>query len=541
MDSLSLISLTLGGFLAIFTVATLLTLPLRLRKSESAAIEVQKETPSSQGESWMTLLLGAVLRPVLILALTWCLLKILTNHPEWLGHARIDERYIKAWYLFWVILLFFNVNEAIGRLFYFVHRRRFPIPSVMLFLLRLLLIGATSFAIFHFVLDFDTSQLLTSTAVVAAVVGIALREVLSNFLAGLSMNLVGTVEPSQWIAVADKEGEIIHRNWRETRLRSTSGHIYIIPNNTLAASVINNMTWNSPLRRHQLLFTLSFGDFPQTVKTLLQDAARSVEEVEQSKSVDAFIHEFRDYGVVYLVRFWSRTYFDRSKLEGMVRERVWYRLRRHGLSIPFPDGGSVYSVAPTLIPRVKKQPGDYIHLLHQCGFFNRLLADMPREALPGPEQLLTFAALLEHRVYGPNEHLFHQGDVGRCCFIVARGHLHGKVFYEGLEATQEFRVETGELVGEMALLTELPRTASIKAEAEEVELLEVSAPAFDALLAISPAVQQALANLAARRSKQLFEQLQHLEPGQSLSMEHHLKPNSLFYKLGLAIHLFREK
>ncbi|MBF0629629.1 MAG: mechanosensitive ion channel family protein [Magnetococcales bacterium] len=541
LDSLSLISLTLGGFLAIFTVATLLTLPLRLRTSKTTAIEEPKEIPSSQGESWVVPLLGAVIRPVVILTLTWCLLKVLDLHPEWLGSARIDARYIKAWYLFWVILLFFNINEAIGRLFYFVHRRRFPIPSVMLFLLRLLLIGATSFAIFHFVLDFDTSQLLTSTAVVAAVVGIALREVLSNFLAGLSMNLVGTVEPSQWIAVGDKEGEIIHRNWRETRLRSTSGHIYIIPNSTLAASVINNMTWNSPLRRHQLLFTLSFGDFPQEVKTILRNAASSVDEVEQSKPVDAFIQEFRDYGVVYLVRFWSRTYFDRSKLEGLVRERVWYQLRRHGLSIPFPDGGSVYSVAPTLVPKVEKQPEDHIRILQQCGFFTRLLASMPRAPLPSPEKLLNFAALLVHRVYGPNELLFRQGEVGRVCHIVARGHLLGMVFYEGLDATQEFRVETGELVGEMALLTDLPRTATVKAGPEEVELLEVSSPAFDALLAISPEVQHALTGLAARRSRQLFEQLQHLEPGKKLTVEQHLKPNSLFHKLGLAMHLIREQ
>jgi len=466
-------------------------------------------------------------------------LKVLDMNPSWLGQAQLDPRYIKAWYLFWLILLFFNINEAISRLYYVVHKRHFPIPSMLLFLLRLLLIGASSFAIFHFVLDFDTSQLLTSTAVVAAVVGIALREVLSNFLAGLSMNLVGTVEPSQWVAIGEKEGEIIHRNWRETRLRSTGGHIFVVPNSTLASSVINNMTWNSPLRRHQLQFTLAFGAYPQQVKDVLVAAASSVEEVYRDKSPDAFIHEFRDYGVVYQLRFWSRLYYDRSKLEGLVRERVWYRLRRHGLSIPFPDGGSVYSVAPTLLPPEDRQPQENVRLLQQSGFFNRLLS-RPSDANPlDPKVFQQFATLLVHRLLGPEEVLFCQGEVGHVCAIVARGYLLGKVAYEGLSVTQEFRMETGELVGEMALLTDLPRTATVKAGHEEVELLEISATAFDALLMISSEVKQALTDLVALRSKQLFEQLQYLEPGQNFQMDKHFKPKSLFHKLGLAIQPFR--
>ncbi|NGZ29507.1 MAG: mechanosensitive ion channel, partial [Magnetococcales bacterium] len=474
MDSLTLISLMLGGFLTIFVLATLLTLPFRSsRPAPTEGAEGSRKPGSGLSESWLAIIMEHVSRPLVVLFLTLMLAKLFDSHPEWLGETRMDPRYLKAWYLFWLIVLFFNINEAMGRLFYHVRKQQFPVPSLLLYLLRLLLIGASAFAIFHFVLDFDTSHLFTSTAVVAAVVGLALREVLGNLLAGLSMNLVGTVEPSQWIAIGEKEGEIIHRNWRETRLRSTGGHIYIVPNSILANSVLNNMTWNSPLRRHQFTFTLSFGSTPDAVKSVLMEAMLSVPEVDRSKKPDAHVHEFRDYGVVYQVRFWSRTFFDRTKLEGMVRERVWYALRRHGLTIPFPDGGSVYSVAPTLIPPEDKQPAENARLLLQCGFFQKLLADRLNLNALDQEKITTFAHSLRHKIYGPYEVIFQQGETGESCFIVARGILTGITRYEGLSTTQEFRVECGELVGEMALLTDLPRTATIRADQEEVEVLEL--------------------------------------------------------------------
>lgn len=536
MDSLTLISITLGGFLAIFTVATLLTLPFRSRPREALPpLEEHPGRETAPSESWVGIVLGYVARPLTILVLTYVLLDLFNSHPGWLGEARLDHRYIKAWYLFWIVLLFFNINEAMGRLIYFVRRRRFPIPSLLLFLLRLLLIGATAFAIFHFVLDFDTSHLLTSTAVVAAVVGIALREVLSNFLAGISMNLVGTVEPSQWVAIGEKEGEIVHRNWRETRLRTTGGHILIVPNSILAGSVLNNMTWHSPLRRHQLTFTLAFGAFPERVKTLLLEAAQSVPEVDREKMADAHVHEFRDYGVVYQLRFWSRTYFDRTRLEGMVRERVWYRLRRHGLSIPFPDGGSVYSVAPTLVPPPDKQPEENRRLLLHCGFFPRLLGERAAAFVLDPEKLRGFVALLVHRLHGPHEEVFRQGESGQVCYIVASGYLTGSIRFEGLSTTQEFQVTAGELVGEMALLTDLPRTATVRAGREEVELLELSREAFTALLALDSEIQRTVADMVANRSKMLLEQLQFLEPGQRQAMESQLREKSLFHKLGSVI------
>ncbi|MBF0628477.1 MAG: mechanosensitive ion channel [Magnetococcales bacterium] len=528
MDGLTLMVVTLGGVLTIFLVATLLTLPLRLRKAASLNLSEDPEGvhPESSGSgegSWWVVLLGHISRPLAVLLLTGLVVRLLGAYPGWLGGEVLNDRYLNAWYLFWFFLLFFNGNEALGRLFYTVRKQRFPVSGLLLFLFRLLLIGGATLLILHFVLDFDTSKLFASTAVVAAVVGIALREVLSNFLSGVSMNLVGTVEPAQWIAVGDKEGEIIQRNWRETRLRTGGGHILIIPNNVLANSVVHNMTWPTPLRRHQMTVTLTFDTSPQQVREAMVAAALSVAEVDRSKLPEVCLHEYKDHGVVYQLRYSSRSYFDRTRLEGTVRERVWYQLRRRGLEIPFPQGGDLSVAAACASSTEVEDPLERnLRLLHACGFLERTLKHTSARPVVSSDILHQLAAALTHRIYGPGEVLFQQGEVGTVCYLLVRGRLRGMTGYEGMAMTWEFSVGPGELVGEIALMTGLPRSSTVRVEQGEAEVLEFSKEVFDRFLD-HPAVSEAISAMVANRSRQLFEDLRHLEPGQPAWCTHPLQ------------------
>jgi CRP-like cAMP-binding protein len=228
---------------------------------------------------------------------------------------------------------------------------------------------------------------------------------------------------------------------------------------------------------------------------------------------DCYLHEFRDYGALYQLRFWSRTYFDQTRLEGTVRERMWYHLRRAGIAIPFPDGGSVYSVAPTLLPVEKDQLASNEKNLYQSGFFVRLQPGRDLSVGIAPAAIAHLISMLRSRIYGPGETLFHQREAGHHGYIVVRGELTGITVYEGVGTTQEFRIGPGELVGEMALLTDLPRSATVQAGTVEVELLELSREAFDVLRSLSPDIQRAIDEHTASRARELLEHLSPL-PGQ---------------------------
>jgi CRP-like cAMP-binding protein len=82
---------------------------------------------------------------------------------------------------------------------------------------------------------------------------------------------------------------------------------------------------------------------------------------------------------------------------------------------------------------------------------------------------------------------------------VTRGRLHGCMEYDDTTKPFDFDVGPGALLGEMSLMTGLPRTATISVS-EEAELLEVPKDVFAFLLSLNPGIPAVLSQLVADRA-----------------------------------------
>ena len=113
-------------------------------------------------------------------------------------------------------------------------------------------------------------------------------------------------------------------------------------------------------------------------------------------------------------------------------------------------------------------------------------------ALP-PDALADLLGAFEVRELAPGEVALRQGEEGRHAFVVARGAL--RVFREAKEEDEEPMVLAalgpGAIFGEMALVSEAPRAATVEAT-EPVELLVASRETLERLAAKVPAVGQEL-------------------------------------------------
>ncbi|MBF0185812.1 MAG: mechanosensitive ion channel family protein [Magnetococcales bacterium] len=499
MSDSPLLMIVLAGLLSAMLVITAVTIPLRRLRLT--------------GKPWAEFFADLSL-PLGMLLFSGLWLGLLLSFPAAFDHRLPPSTYRHVWFLFWSVLLLFNLSEGIGRLYYSqVRKEAQPGRSLLWLLGRIAVVTASVMVVLQFAMDLNASQLLTSTAVVATVLGIALREVLSNFLAGISINLTGTAQPSQWIAVGDKEGEIIQRNWRETRIRSTGGHIYIIPNSMIAHNLVNNMTWHSPLRRHQLEFPVEYSISPALVCQALREAALSVPEVDQSdKQPDAMVASCREHAMLYRVRFWSRTFHDRSRIEGLVQERVWYYLQRQGIRM----GGLLHLHGAELALNALHSPpraaATECHtLLQQSGFLQRYLMDESGQLLLSEEELRHFASQLTHRLFGPGEQLLTLGEQRPIGYIHLRGTLFGQTELATMQQDGgRFQVAVGDWLGEITLFSGLPRTATVTVGSGDAELLEVPATAFHYLLSRNDAITRLFQQRLAQRSKALIEELGHL-------------------------------
>ena len=115
--------------------------------------------------------------------------------------------------------------------------------------------------------------------------------------------------------------------------------------------------------------------------------------------------------------------------------------------------------------------GDEVDVLSRIPF----LAGLPRARL----KLLSFAS--ERFSYEAGEEVFHQGDIGDKAYIVIDG--EADVVLETLDGPRRLvSLKRGSLFGELALLCDAPRTASIVA-AKPLTLMSISKDIFFKLLA----------------------------------------------------------
>ncbi len=113
-------------------------------------------------------------------------------------------------------------------------------------------------------------------------------------------------------------------------------------------------------------------------------------------------------------------------------------------------------------------------------------------------QLIHVLESLQERTYLKGETIFAQGDIGRALFIV----FSGKIALSRLDAVTQkseviAEVHPGEFFGEMALLEEMPRTASAHTT-EDTKVFMLFKIKLDTLLFSRPAIGVVIASQLAK-------------------------------------------
>ncbi len=116
-------------------------------------------------------------------------------------------------------------------------------------------------------------------------------------------------------------------------------------------------------------------------------------------------------------------------------------------------------------------------------------------ALP-PEEVQELVPNIEKFDYPMGHRLMAQGDEGDALFLIESG--TARVERQG--SSEVIRVGAGSVVGEAALLTGEPRSATVTAESE-ISVWRVGKSAFDRIVSASPNLKQALQALVEQRSK----------------------------------------
>jgi CRP/FNR family transcriptional regulator, cyclic AMP receptor protein len=135
-----------------------------------------------------------------------------------------------------------------------------------------------------------------------------------------------------------------------------------------------------------------------------------------------------------------------------------------------------------------------------------LLRKIPLFAKIDPSKLKLLAFTSERLTYGAGQELFHQGDVGDKAYIIIDGEADVLVDTPSGELAVA-KLKQNDLVGEIAILINVPRTATVRAESE-LTTLAISKDQFFRMIGEFPDMAVEIMRELAHRLERTTNQLQ---------------------------------
>ncbi|MBI4126266.1 MAG: mechanosensitive ion channel family protein [Deltaproteobacteria bacterium] len=340
----------------------------------------------------------------------------------------------------------------------------------------------------------NLAGLITTSAVLTAVIGLAAQNTLSGLFAGLALQLERNFNVGEWITFGDYTGEVIEISWQTTRLKTREGEVVAIPNVEITKAIFRN--FSRPTRHHLARIDLGihYDVPPNRVREVVLAVLTQHPRLLKAPAPEVRLVQFGDSAITYAAIFWVDDFADEPRIKAEMNQQLWYALRRNNITIPYP----IRHLELAHVERrdrgraLEAQRADIIARLTTLSILAPL-SDTERETLS--QQALTVEG------YGSGEDIVRQGEAGDSLYIILKGSCEVWIQTGGILKSIAV-LQEGQYFGEMSLLTGAPRSATVRAKGD-VSLLVIDKEDFRTVIATNPAVAGELAEVLAKRQAEL--------------------------------------
>lgn len=369
--------------------------------------------------------------------------------------------------------------------------------------------GASIVAVFALAsrAGFNVSGLIATSAVLTAVVGLALRDTLGNVIGGLSLQTDRSIHLGDWIRVGETEGRVVDIRWRYTAVETRNGDTLIVPNGVLTTEkvMVLGRKQGAPLQQRRWVHVnVDLRQSPPEVVRVITDAlvGASIPGVSTSPPPDCLFREVQQSFAHYAVRYWLTDFERDVPTDSAVLTRVYFALQRAGIPLAVPE----HAVLLT------EQSGERAAALERDEHARRRHAIDQVEILrPLPEDdRALLADRLRFAPFAAGETLMRQGGPGDWLYLVTFGEVSVRVASDGGLEQEVARLGPGEFVGEMSLMTGQARAATVVASTR-VECYRLEKDSFQEVLRQRPGIAEPIAEVLARRRVSLLEARENMD------------------------------
>jgi small-conductance mechanosensitive channel/CRP-like cAMP-binding protein len=340
----------------------------------------------------------------------------------------------------------------------------------------------------------NVTGLITTSAVLTAVIGFAFQDMLANLVGGLVLQFERGFVEGDWIRTDHGIGLVRSIRLRHTSLETPDNDIMIIPNSALTKSPLlvlgRARGREEPLKhRHLIRFHAGYQYSPGAVIEAVEHAlsASPVEGIATEPSPRCLLLEYDPGSVQYGVLVWLLRPGVELVDSSSVRRRIYFALTRAGIkpqSIPY-----IVNMDHAAAPALTEDPAAALNGLE---IFRSLEQEESRR----------LASQMKRARFAEGEVILREGDEGDSLYVIENGSVRVMLARDTGLIEQVAQLGPGDFFGEMSLLTGSPRSATVVA-LKQTDCLTLHKPDLHTLLESRPQIAAEIAGIVSKRQSEL--------------------------------------
>ncbi len=360
----------------------------------------------------------------------------------------------------------------------------------------------------------DLSGIVTTSAVITAVIAFSMQDTLGNILGGVSIQIDKSIQIGDWIKVGDSVGRVVDIRWRSTAIETRNWETVIIPNSVLMKntfSVLGRRNGEPEQWRRWVWFNVSYEIPPERVISVVDSAIRSarIPNVARRPLPNCVMMDFDKSTARYALRYWLTDLFADDPTDSSVRVHIFAALKREDIIPAIPEQ-TIHMIKETeklVMAKERRELNKRIELLKSHTLFRSLNSD----------EIKLLAEHLKYTPYVAGDLITQQGSIAHWLYIMVKGTV--QVSIKTTDGRRQnlntiSASENGTIIGEMGLMTGEARSATVEA-VDEVVCYRIDKPLFEQILKTRPEIAEDLSAIIADRQHQLNETLEVMNKAQS--------------------------
>ena len=182
----------------------------------------------------------------------------------------------------------------------------------------------------------DMTALSVFTGALGVGLGFGLQKIASNYVSGFIILLDRSIRIGNIVQVGTDSGEVTEITTRYTVLKHPGGTEFIVPNETLISTTVQNQTLSNAQLRLSTTVGVAYDSDLELVVRLMLEAATSHERVLAEPQPKVFLTQFGDSSIN--LGFWiGDPEGGKANIVSDVNFSIWRAFKENGVSIPFPQ------------------------------------------------------------------------------------------------------------------------------------------------------------------------------------------------------------